>query len=199
MLPEYFAVIGALIASIGGFVYLYATIRGVVQPNRISWLLWGIFPMLAFVAQRAQGVDNLSWVSFIAGALALLTVAASFFNKAAYWKTAPVDYVCMVFALLGILLWAVTKNPNIAILFSILADFFAGLPTLRKAFLYPETESWSAYTVNAVGYMVSILAIHIWTFENYAFVGYLVIMNSILAALAVRRRCSKSNDVMIGE
>lgn len=55
MLPEYFAIIGAIIGSLGGFYYLYETIVGKAQPNRVTWLLWGIFPMVIFVAQRAQG------------------------------------------------------------------------------------------------------------------------------------------------
>lgn len=191
MLPEYFAIIGAIVASIGGLIYLYATIRGTVRPNRVSWLLWGIFPMLAFVAQRAQGAHWLSWVSFIAGALALLTVAASFFNKNAYWKTELIDYICMLFALCGIVLWAVTKNPNAAILFSILADFSAGFPTLRKALMHPDTENWSAYGLSAIGYILSILAIQTWTFENYAFVVYLAAMNGALALLAFRGNAIK--------
>lgn len=133
--------------------------------------------------------------------MALLTVAASFLNKNAYWKTVPVDYVCMAFALAGLLLWAVTKNPNMAILFSILADFSAGFPTLKKALMYPETESWGAYAISTAGFILSILAIQIWTFENYAFVGYLAVMNGVLAVLAFRRRTNLSNsdEVNTGE
>jgi hypothetical protein len=54
MLPEYCAIIGAIIGSLGGFYYLYETIAGKAQPNRITWLLWGIFPMVIFAAQRVS-------------------------------------------------------------------------------------------------------------------------------------------------
>ena len=82
--------------------------------------------MVIFVAQRAQGVEGMSWTSFVAGFTPLLIVAASFFNKKAYWKSEPRDYYLMAAAIIGIILWAITDNPNLALLFSLLADHAGG-------------------------------------------------------------------------
>ena len=190
MIPEYFAVIGAVIASVGGFYYLVETIRGKTKPNRVTWLLWGLFPMIIFVAQRAQGVEGLSWASFAAGLTPFLILLASFINKEAYWKTEPRDYYLMAAAIAGIVLWAATDNPNLAIVFSLVADIFAGLPTFIKAYRYPETESSVAYAISTFGFGLSILAIQTYTFETYAFVIYLFAMNGLLAILASRKNTS---------
>lgn len=191
MLPGYFAIIGAIIGSLGGFYYLYETIAGRAQPNRITWLLWGIFPMVIFVAQRAQGVEGLSWVSFAAGFTPLLVVVASFFNKKAYWKSNPRDYGLMAAAIIGILLWAMTDNPNLAILLSLLADVLAGVPTLIKSYRHPRSESWIAYAVSAFGFGISFLSIQTHHFENTTFVAYLLILNGAFAVLASRGRNPK--------
>ncbi len=188
MIPDYFAVIGAGIGSIGGFYYLYDTITGRAQPNRVTWLLWWLFPMITFVAQRAQGVEGLSWATFAAGFTPFLIVVASFLNRKAYWKTEPRDYYLMAGAMLGIVLWFLTDNPNMAILFALVADLLAGVPTLIKAYRYPETESWIAYTISTFGFGVGVLAIPSFTFENYAFIVYLFAMNGTLAVLASRRQ-----------
>ncbi|WP_243318944.1 hypothetical protein [Geothrix paludis] len=188
MLPESFAIIGAIIGSLGGFYYLYETIAGKAQPNRITWLLWGVFPMVIFVAQRAQGVKSLSWASFAAGFTPLLIVAVSFFNKKAYWRSEPRDYYLMAAAIIGIVLWAMTDNPNLAILFSLLADMLAGIPTLIKSYLHPHSESWVAYAVSAFGFGISFLSIRTHNFENTTFVAYLFILNGTFAVLASRSR-----------
>jgi len=193
MIPEYFAVIGAVIASVGGFYYLVETIRGKTKPNRVTWLLWGLFPMIIFVAQRAQGVEGLSWASFAAGLTPFLILLASFINKEAYWKTEPRDYYLMGAAIAGIVLWAATDNPNLAIVFSLVADIFAGLPTFIKAYRFPETESAVAYAISTFGFGLSILAIQTYTFETYAFVIYLFAMNGLLAILASRKRQALSS------
>jgi hypothetical protein len=188
MLPEYCAIIGAIIGSLGGCYYLYETIVGKAQPNRISWLLWGIFPMVIFVAQRAQGVEDLSWTSFVAGFMPLLIVAASFLNKKAYWRSEPRDYYLLAAAIMGIVLWAITGNPSLALLFSLLADVLAGVPTLIKSYSHPHSESWIAYAISTFGFGMSILSIQTHNFENTTFVVYLFILNGALAVLASRSR-----------
>ena len=187
MIPEEFAVVGAVVASIGGLYYLYDTITGRAQPNRVTWFLWFLFPMIIFVAQRAQGVEGLSWVTFAAGFTPLLILLASFLNPKAYWKTERRDYYLMAAAVAGIILWAVTDDPNLALLFSLAADALAGLPTLVKAYRHPQTESWIAYAISAVGFGVGVLALHSYTFENAAFIGYVFLANAVLAVLASRR------------
>ena len=191
MLPEYCAIIGAIIGSLGGCYYLYETIVGNAQPNRVTWLLWGIFPMVIFVAQRAQGVEGLSWASFVAGFTPLLVVAASFFNKNAYWKSEPRDYYLMAAAIIGIILWAMTDNPNLALLFSLLADMLAGTPTLIKAFRHPHSESWIAYAISTFGFGICVLSVQAYNFESTTFVAYLFILNGTLAVLASRGRAHK--------
>lgn len=187
MLPEYFAIIGAVIGSIGGFYYLYETIIGKAKPNRVTWLLWGLFPMVIFIAQRAQGVEGLSWASFVAGFTPILILLTSFLKKKAYWKTQPRDYYLMAAAVAGIVLWALTDDPNLAILFALVADLLAGLPTVIKSYRHPETESWIAYAISTLGFGMGVLAIQTFTFENYAFIGYLFLLNGLLALLASRR------------
>jgi hypothetical protein len=191
MLPEYFAIIGAIIASAGGFYYLYETITGKARPNRVTWLLWGLFPMITFVAQRVQGVEGLSWVSFAAGLTPLLIVVASFLNKKASWETKPLDYILMAAALLAIFLWFITKEPNIAILFTLLADLLASIPTIIKSFKHPETESWVAYAISTLGFGIALLSIHTFSFENSAFVIYLFSIQIILTLLTIRAPLKK--------
>lgn len=192
MLPDSFAIVGAVIGSLGGLYYLYETIVGRAQPNRVTWLLWGLFPMIIFVAQRVQGVQGQSWVSLLAGLTPLLVVAASVANRQAYWKTERRDYVLMAAAIVGIILWAVTNDPNLALLFALLADFLAAVPTAIKAYAHPASESWRAYAISTVGFGISVLALQTYTIENAAFVVYVFLMNGTLALLAARGRSSRA-------
>jgi hypothetical protein len=187
MLPEYFAIIGAVIASLGGIYYLYETILGKSKPNRITWFLWGLFPMIVFVAQRAQGVDGLSWASFVAGFTPFLVVTASFFSKKAYWKTQPVDYILMFAGILGIILWAITSKADIAILFALIADLCAAIPTIIKCYTHPDTETWIAYGISTLGFGVGVLAIPDFSFKNTAFISYLFLVNGLMALLSSRK------------
>jgi hypothetical protein len=139
------------------------------------------------MAQLSNGVGLISWVSFVSGFTPILVLIASFFNKKAYWKTEPLDYICLVAALAGISLWAITDNANLAILFSIIADLFAAVPTLIKCYKHPESESWIAYGLSTIGFTFTVLTVQTWVFDNYAFIIYLSLNNGAMAILSSRK------------
>ena len=187
MIPEYFALVGALIGTLGGFYYLYQTLIGKTKPNRVTWFMWALFPMIAFVAQLSQGVGTLVWVTFFSGLTPLLIFLASFVNKQAYWKTKATDYVLLSVSLLSLGLWSITDNANTALVISIIADIFAAVPTYQKAWHHPQSESWVAYAISTAGFFLSLLAVQTFTFQNYAFVVYVLLLNATLALLTARR------------
>ena len=47
MLDVHFVYLGAAIGAIGQVGYVVDTIRGRTQPNRVTWLLWALAPLLA--------------------------------------------------------------------------------------------------------------------------------------------------------
>jgi hypothetical protein len=187
MIPEYFAVIGSIVASIGGIYYAYLTLKGQVKPNKVTWLFWAAFPMIAFVAQLSQGVGLVAWATFVAGAPPILVLVGSLFNKNAYWQTRLIDYWFAVGGFLSIIVWQLTGVPGIAFTFSLLADLLVAMPTIIKTYRFPETENWIAYAVSALGFLITVLAVPEWTYENSAFVIYLFLLNLSLAVLAARR------------
>lgn len=71
---------------------------------------------------------------------------------------------------------------------ALLADVLAGIPTLIESYRHPESESWIAYTISAVGFGISLLSVQTYDFENTAFVAYIFVMNSAFAVLASRGR-----------
>ena len=187
MLPEYFAVIGSVLASMGGIYYAYLTFKGRVKPNKVTWFFWGAFPMIAFAAQLSQGVGLIAWATFVAGAPPVLVLIGSFFSKEAYWQTRRIDYGFAAAGFLSIIAWQVTLIPDIALTCALLADFLVALPTLIKAYRFPETENGIAYGVSAFGFLIAVLAVPEWTYRNAAFVVYLFLLNLCLAVLAARR------------
>ena len=134
MLNQNFVIIGTIIGAIGSLAYLIDTVKGKVKPNRVSFLLWSIAPFIAFAAQVKQGVGLESLMTFSTGFLPLTTFIASFVNKKAEWKVTRYDLICGFLSIVGLILWMITKVGNVAIFFSIVADGFAAVPTIVKAY-----------------------------------------------------------------
>jgi hypothetical protein len=183
MLNQNFIIIGTLIGAAGSLAYLVDTVKGKVKPNRVSFLLWSIAPFIAFAAQIKQGVGLASLMTFSTGFLPLTTFIASFVNKKAEWKITKFDLVCGVLSILGLILWLVTKVGNIAITFSILADALAAIPTIVKAYKYPDTEIAWPWIATAFGVVLTLLTLNELTFANSGFIVYILIVNTLIFSL----------------
>jgi len=157
-------------------------LQGKTKPNRVTWLLWSIAPLIASVAAFSTGVRWAALPVFMSGFGPLLILLASFINRNSYWKLEKFDYVCGIFSLLALVLWGITKQPIIAIIFSIVSDGFAASPTLIKAWKYPETESGFAFFAGIFNALTSFAAIKVWDFSSLAFPIYLVIANFLILA-----------------
>jgi hypothetical protein len=181
MLPEYFAYFSILIGLSGAFFYIKDTLLGHTQPNRVTWIFWSIAPLVGVYVSYHSGVAfPLLLSTFMAGFGPLLVVIASFFNKNAYWKTTPFDIGCGIISAAAIIIWITTKNGMLSLTFAILADFFAGLPTIIKAWQHSETESIGPYLSGNLNQIITFLILTNFTFLNYAFPLYFIIANTAI-------------------
>ena len=174
---EYLVFVAALATLLAAFVYIRSMFRGGAKPNRVSWLMWAAAPFIATGAAVSSGVGWSVLPVFMAGFSPLLIFAASFLTKKAYWKPSSFDYTCGILSGLALILWYFTKDPVVAIVFSILSDGLATVPTMTKAWRYPETESVWPFATGVFGALSSLVAATTWNFAAFAFPSYLLIAN----------------------
>jgi len=184
MINSNFVFLGAIIASLGSLGYLIATIRGEVKPNRVSFFLWSLAPLIAFVAEIKEGVGLQSLMTFMVGFLPLTVFIASFTNKKAEWTLHMFDFVCGGLSVLGLVFWYITKSGDIAIILSILADGLAALPTVVKAFNYPETEIGWTYFTATISAAITLLTLKVWNVANVGFPLYILLITLVISTLA---------------
>lgn len=183
MLNSNFIIVGTLLGAAGTVAYLVSTVKGRVRPNRVSFLLWSVVPMIAFFAQIKQGVGLVALMTFSTGFLPFTVFIASFFNKKSEWKLTMFDLICGVLSVAGLVLWMVTKVGNIAILFCIVADGLAAVPTVMKAYRYPDTEIAWPWIATVAGVVLTLLTISTYTFANSGFILYILFMNLLIYIL----------------
>jgi hypothetical protein len=178
-----FAIAGSVINFVACLSYVRAILKGAAAPNRVTWSLWAVVPLIAGAAQLRSGVGISTLVVLSVGVGPACVLLASFVGGTGLWRLGPFDYVCGACSLAALALWAVTGDPVTAIVLSILADAAAALPTVRKAWLAPATEDRLAYLIAFVGMILGILSVREATFSAYAFNGYLVAASATLVLI----------------
>lgn len=175
MLNQNFAIVASFISLLGNTSYAWDTFKGKTQPNRVSWVIWMIAPLVAFAAELTEKADvRVTLLTLVTGFGPLLVLVASVLNRQSYWKVTHLDIACGGVSVLALVLWAVTRSGNTAIILSILADLLAATPTILKAYRHPATESASTFIGSLIGGLITLLTIKQWTFANYAFPVYIL-------------------------
>ncbi len=211
VINENFVYLGVAIGVLGSLGYLRDTLRGTTQPNRVTWLLWAVAPLLAAAVEFTSGVGLRSLTTFSVGFMPLLIFIASFHNPAAVWKIGRLDYVCGAMSVAGTLGWLATRNGVIAIVAAIVADLLAGIPTLVKSWTDPDTESVNAYLGALINNAILLLTVTVWSTAEVAFPIYIVCIASVEVGLvgakpgprlghwAQRRRQARAGDQSLAQ
>ena len=188
---QYLVFLGAAVNLTLTSLYIRDMLRGNTKPNRVSYLMWTLAPFIGTAAALADGVRWAVLPVFIAGFAPLMVLVASYANPKAYWKLEPFDYLCGACSLLALVLWAITKEPLIALIFAIIADSFALIPTLIKSWNYPETEYGLSYVGSIFSGLTAFFAIKTWNMSEYAFPIYIVAANSLLCFAIYRHKLTR--------
>jgi len=187
VLNVHFVIVGAVIGLAGSAGYAVDTVRGRTQPNRVTWLLWGAVPLLAFVVELRSGVGLRSVMALSVGLGPLAVFAASFWNRSSVWRIGRLDYTCGVLSVAGTAVWLITRQGLAALCAAIAADALAGVPTLVKSWRAPGSESAVAYWGALVNAAVTLLTVTTITADEVAFPLYIVVIAGVEVVLVAGR------------
>lgn len=186
-LAHWLVLVSVILGFTGAFVYIRDMFLGKSKPNLVTWGLWAFAPLIATGAALSANADGWSTVRiFMSGFGPLLVFTSAFLVRQGYWKLSKFDYACGALSIIALGTWLLADSPILAILFAAVADLFATLPTILKAWKYPETETLYTYFIGLFTASIVIPAIPVWNIENAAFQIYLLIANIVLFTIVFR-------------
>lgn len=195
MLPDWSVFIAIGIRFLSGVGYLHSVLRGKARPNPITWFIWSLTAFVAFFAQQHTHVGASAYMTLALGISPFIICITALIKHPAAPHFTIFSISCGALALLGILLWQLTDNPNLAITFSIFADAFGGIPTIRKSYHHPHTEYALPYALSVCSMLITLGALDNWQFSGYAFPAYILGINLVIFATIARRSKAVATNV----
>ena len=183
--PQLLVVVSVLLMVWGAYDYLRDTLLGKTKPNRVSWSLWALAPLISLGAAFDANADV--WASIrvlVGGVVPAVIFLASFINKNSYWRLGRFDWFCGGLSLAALVFWQLADSPLVAVLLATTANTLATVPTFVKAWNYPETESRLIFITSFTSAILIIPAIPVWTIANSAFqIGLMLTTGALLVAI----------------
>ena len=185
MIDPRFVFLAIAVSLVGTSSYVRDTLRGVTSPNRVTWGLWGIEGLLVFVVEVQQHVGLAALMTLTMGFIPLVVVAVSFRNPHLAWKIGPFDVFCGAVSVLGLVFWCFVNEPTVALLLFVGADQAAALPTLRKSWLAPSTESSVTFFLGFVNCAITLMTLRHFSTAGALFISCILVTDLTIGILVV--------------
>ena len=156
-MPNIFILISVVLALISPIVYSVAILKGEAKPHRTTRFVLLLITSLTTASLFVQGNRVAIYLAGVSTLQSIIVFILSIKRGMGGWSKS--DISCLVFALIGIIFWQITKNPAIALYFAIGADFIGMIPAIIKTYHFPETEIWSFFALDVFAAIFSLLAL----------------------------------------
>ena len=183
VIDPHFIFLAVVLSIVGSVSYVRDTLRGTTMPHRVTWGLWALEGILAFAVEVQQRVGLASLMTLALGLTPMVVLAASFINPGGMWKIDRIDIVCCAVSLAGLGFWAVIHQPTAALVAFVTADFIAALPTLRKSWHSPTSETPRAFVLGAVNTGITLLTLKRLTTAGALFPGVIMLTDLLLSVV----------------
>lgn len=180
-MKETLAIIGALVAIAGNLPYLWDILKGRVQPHPYTWLVGAIVSGTVFFGILVKG----------AGIGALPIAVSEFFTiiiflfslKYGFKAITTTDKIFLAVALFALIPWFFTKDPTLSIVIAVGIDLASLVPTFRKTWKLPSTETPLLYGSNALRHTLVLFSLQTYNIATTLHSIAMVIVNVAMTTI----------------
>lgn len=186
--------IAGVLSLISWIIYDIGILRKKTRPNRATWSILTVLGILIAFSYYDSGARETAWVAvaYVVGSLSNAILAIFYYGEGGW---TPFDRKCITLVIICFILWVLLKiffdNVSLPILIiSLVIDFVAILPTIKKSFLEPRFENAYAWFFESLSCIINLFAVSVWAFSLNSFAVwvypvYLAVANSIITLVII--------------
>ncbi len=178
--------IAVILTFVGYFGYIRDIVKGKTKPHVFSWLIWSIITGIIYALQVSAGAGPGSWVTLTLTVILLSVFFLSLKNGSKNIK--KIDVVFLILALGALPLWLVVKQPVLSIILLSMIDMLGFLPTIRKSWNDPYSETLSLYVITTFRHGLTIFALAQYNIVTWLFPASWVVANALFSLMLFMRR-----------
>ena len=186
------SLIAVFLTIVGYIPYLSDIVKRKTTPHIYSWFIWGTVTAIAYALQVSGGAGVGSWVTLAV----VITMFIIFFFGLRNGKKeiTSIDTVFFVLSLIAIFLWLVVKQPVLSVILVSTIDILGFIPTIRKSWKKPYSETLCTYELNAFRHGLSVFALQQYNIVTWLYPVSWAFANVLFSLMLIIRRKSISKS-----
>lgn len=178
--------VAVILAIIGNVPYARDVMTKKIQPHPYTWLVWSIVSAVTFFGQVVKGGGIGSIPTGVAEAFTIIIFLFSL--RYGFHNIAKKDTYFLIAALLGLIPWALTNDPTLSVITVVSIDVMAFVPTLRKTWHYPKTETPILYVMNVLRHVLTLFSLQAYNIATTLHSIAMIMTNSLMTVFILTQK-----------
>lgn len=196
-MPDYkilISILAIVLTFVAYIPYILDTLKGKTIPHSFTWLVWSLASGITFGLQTTGGAGYGSWV-----ALAVSVICFTIFIIGLFKKNKDItrtDFIFLFLSLVALYFWLIVEQPVWSVILIVTVDILGFIPTIRKSWNHPYSETLSTFKLNTFRHLLNIFALQryslltwlspvVWVFANGIFVIILMVRRKALSTIKI--------------
>lgn len=185
-MKELLGISAALIAIAAYVPYLRGIRRGIVQPHPYTWIISALVSGIILAGQISGGAGVGALPTATSALLTFLVFILSLKNGLRHITSA--DTVFFALAVGSIVPWLLTKDPTVSVILAVSIDLIAFMPTVRKTWVSPSSESSILYGANIIRHVLTLFSLEAYTIVTTLHSVAMALSNIIVTLIIFTRK-----------
>ncbi|MDB5259741.1 MAG: conserved hypothetical rane protein [Candidatus Taylorbacteria bacterium] len=184
----FISIIAVILTFVGYVPYIRDVIKKKTKPHAFTWFVFTLSGGVGYALQVFGGAGVGSWALLAAVIICFVIFILSL--RIGDKDVAPSDFIFLFLALVSLFLWLVVKQPVWSAILAAATELLGFMPTIRKSWNNPHSETLWTYEVAFFRHGLSIFALQrfniltllypiAWTAANLIFCIILVVRRKI--------------------
>lgn len=187
-------VTAGMLAFVAAITYIRSILQGDTKPERGAMIIWAITSTISFFSYWAEGAQGSVW--FAAGDFIVGIIMLALAFKYGYGWNIKRHTIALLTALIGLILWASTNQPFLALLCSVGVDAVGAALIVVKAYEAPHTEHVGSWVIYLVGAFLGLAAVGSLEFPLLFYPAYALCSTlAVILAILLGRRTKQGRLV----
>lgn len=190
-MKEFIGILAVIITFVGYTPYVLDTIKGKTRPHIFSWFTWGFVTFVIFALQ-VLGHGGAGTYTTLATAI-LCTGIFILGLRNGKRDITKFDTVIFVITLIATGIWIFAKQPVISTILIVTINTLANIPTIRKSWNDPHSETLFTWEMGAVRNFLGLIALSEFSILTWLYPVTNLIINIIESTILILRRKQLKN------
>lgn len=149
------SLLSGLLFIVGFVPYSIEILQKKTLPSKATWIIWISLDVITMAGMIAKHAVNFQIIGCVTGGTIVMLLSIKYGVPG--WT--KLDKLCLSGAVLGLALWAISRNPMVGMATSLSVTFLGSFPTFVSAWEDYHRESRLSWTIFFLSCCLAVLAI----------------------------------------